>query len=1033
MSDINKIRPKFNQEESLRIVENLYHLEGTIKELPSERDQNYLVKTTTGDNFVLKIAASSEKRKTLEFQNDVMNHISNSVYCPKIVHTRDDKQISVVTGTDNRKYFVRLLTYLPGDMFGNIKNPSSGLLFDLGRAIASLTRSLQNYSHPAAKREFHWDLRNATSVIRQYREYQRSQDKLDVIEYFLDFFEREIKPYLPRLKKSVIHNDANDYNIVIDHSRLGKDRIGIIDFGDMVHSHTIFELAVATTYAILGKKDPIKAAAYVIGGYHSVFPLTELELELLFILICTRLCMSVSIAAYQQKLEPENEYLKISEKPAWETLKLLKEVHPRFSNYVFRHACKMNPCPQSKVIIDWIKLNYEEFGPILGSDFAGIPHIVFDLDVGSLEFSTLYDFTNKEALNELLFDKIKKANTKVGVGRYNEARAIYTEELFRSETDEGFEYRTIHLGIDLFLKPNSPIYAPLDGRIHSFQNNEGTLDYGPTIILEHEISDGELKFFTLYGHLSPESLNNIEEGMIVNKGELFAHVGSFEHNGGWPPHLHFQMITDMLGRKGDFPGVVSESQRDIWLSICPDPNLILKIPKVSFPEESLSKDEILNLREQMIGPSLSISYKKPLKIVRGYRQYLYDQSGRPYLDCVNNVCHVGHCHPTVVKALQEQAPVLNTNTRYLHDNLVKYAQRLCATLPEPLSVCFFVNSGSEANELALRLARTHTKQRDLIVVDHAYHGNTGSLIDISPYKFDGPGGEGPPSYVHKVIIPDVYRGEYKAHDADAGKKYADDVKDKIQKIQNMGKRVVAFICEPIMSCAGQIVFPKNYLQEAFRNVREAGGVCIADEVQIGFGRVGTHFWGFQTQDVVPDIVTMGKPMGNGHPLAAVVTTPEIANSFNTGMEWFNTFGGNPVSCAVGLAVLDVIENEKLQENAYTVGNYLKDRLKKLMEKHHIIGDVRGLGLFIGVELVLNRETLEPAPKQAAYIVERMKEHGVLLSRDGPKKCPSTIKIKPPLVFTKENADFFVNTLDKVLAEDFVNIQHEGLKNHTADY
>jgi 4-aminobutyrate aminotransferase-like enzyme len=477
----------------------------------------------------------------------------------------------------------------------------------------------------------------------------------------------------------------------------------------------------------------------------------------------------------------------------------------------------------------------------------------------------------------------------------------------------------------------------------------------------------------------------------------------------------------MLGRKGDFPGVISENQRAVWLSICPDPNLILKIPEESFPEESLTEDEILNLREQMIGPSLSISYKKPLNIVRGYKQYLYNQSGRPFLDCVNNVCHVGHCHPTVVKALLEQAAVLNTNTRYLHDKLVKYAQRLCATLPEPLSVCFFVNSGSEANELALRLARTHTKQRDLIVVDNAYHGNTGTLVDISPYKFDGPGGEGPPIYVHKVTMPDIFRGPYKADDTDAGKKYAYDVKKIVQKIQNEVKGVAAFICEPIMSCAGQIVYPKNYLQEAFRYVREAGGVCIVDEVQVGFGRVGTHFWGFQTQNVIPDIVTMGKPMGNGHPLAAVVTTPEIANSFNTGMEWFNTFGGNPVSCAVGLAVLDVIENEKLQENAFTVGNYLKDKLKKLMDKHHIIGDVRGLGLFIGVELVLNRETLEPAPKQTYYVVERMKEHGVLLSRDGPKKCPSTIKIKPPLVFTKENADFLVDTLDKVLAEDFLKI------------
>lgn len=1022
-------RPSLSDKEALRLLDDLYGITGSVHELPSERDQNFYVKTKKDEEYVLKIANIFEKEQTLDLQNKAMLHLANrddSGSYPLMLQTKSNELTTTYQKDEKTSHFVRLVTFIPGKVLAKVNPHNKELLYDFGRFVGETSKLLKFFNHAAANRELYWDLKHAHNIISKYKGHITDPEKRMIVDHFLNEFKAKVLPELSNLRTSVIHNDFNDYNVIVNQGESPNQyQFGIIDFGDMVHSHTIFELAVASTYAILGKKDPIKAAAYVIGGYYSIFPVTELELELLFILICTRLCMSVSIAAYQQKIEPENEYLKISEKPAWDTLKLLKDIHPKFANFVFRKACKMHPSPQSEEVVDWIKSHREEFGTILGSNFPKIPHIVFDLSVGSLELSNLYDFTNKEALSELLFDKMKNINAEVGVGRYNEARAIYTEELFRSESDEGFEYRTIHLGIDLFLKPNSPIHAPLEGRIHSFQNNEGPLDYGPTIILEHEINEGKLKFFTLYGHLSPESLNDIEEGMIFKKGELLAKVGPFEHNGGWPPHLHFQIITDMLGKKGDFPGVISENQRTIWLSICPDPNLILKIPEESFPEEPLTKDENLTLREQIIGRSLSIAYKKPLKIVRGYKQYLYDQVGRPYLDAINNVCHVGHCHPTVVKALQQQAAVLNTNTRYLHDNLVKYAQRLCATLPEPLSVCFFVNSGSEANELALRLARTHTKnhtkQRDLIVVDNAYHGNTGTLVDISPYKFDGPGGEGPPIYVHKVTMPDLYRGKYKADDAGAGKKYADDVRDTIQKIKNEGKGVAAFICEPLMSVAGQIILPKNYLQEAFRYVREAGGVCIVDEVQVGFGRVGTHFWGFQTQNVVPDIVTMGKPMGNGHPLAAVVTTPEIANSFNTGMEWFNTFGGNPVSCAVGLAVLDVIEKEKLQENALIVGNYLKDRIKKLKDKHPIIGDVRGLGLFIGVELVLNRETLEPAPEQTYYVVERMKEHGILLSRDGPKKWPSTIKIKPPLVFTKENADFLVDTLDKVLAEDFINI------------
>jgi len=324
-----------------------------------------------------------------------------------------------------------------------------------------------------------------------------------------------------------------------------------------------------------------------------------------------------------------------------------------------------------------------------------------------------------------------------------------------------------------------------------------------------------------------------------------------------------------------------------------------------------SKDELLELRARYLGRNLSISYRKPLKIVRGERQYLYDETGRSYLDCVNNVCHVGHCHPKVVAAGREQMALLNTNTRYLHDNIIELAGRLTATLPPPLSVCFFVNSGSEANDLALRLARTHTRQRDIIVIDHAYHGHTQSLIDISPYKYDGKGGGGAPPTTHKVMMPDTYRGPYIANDPRAGERYAEQVGRVVEGLERRDRGVAAFIGESALGCGGQVILPAGYLKAVYGYVRAAGGVCIADEVQVGFGRLGTHMWGFEAQGVVPDIVTMGKPMGNGHPLAAVVTTPAVAASFANGMEYFNTFGGNPVSCAVGLAVLEVIEEEGL--------------------------------------------------------------------------------------------------------------------------
>ncbi|HEX9902895.1 MAG TPA: aminotransferase class III-fold pyridoxal phosphate-dependent enzyme, partial [Acidobacteriota bacterium] len=484
-------------------------------------------------------------------------------------------------------------------------------------------------------------------------------------------------------------------------------------------------------------------------------------------------------------------------------------------------------------------------------------------------------------------------------------------------------------------------------------------------------------------------------------------------------HLHFQIVTDLLDRKGEFPGVAPPSRRSLWLGISPDPNLILKIPESEFPAPSRDREEILRQRQARLGPSLSVSYRRPLKIVRGYKQYLYDQDGQAYLDSVNNVPQVGHGHPRVVRAIQSQAAVLNTNTRYLHDNIMEYARRLGQTLPQPLGVFFFVNSGSEANDLALRLAWAHTGRREIIVVDGAYHGNLSSLIEISPYKFDGPGGKGVPPHVQKALLPDVYRGPFRRPDPEAGRKYARSVEEVIQGLRLQGLSPAAFIAESLMSCAGQIVLPEGYLRSVYQAVRAAGGVCIADEVQVGFGRVGTHFWGFETQGVVPDIVTLGKPMGNGHPLGAVITTPEIAASFRTGMEYFNTYGGNPVSCAAGLAVLDVIRDEGLQANALAVGNHLRAGLEKLKDRHPLLGDVRGLGLFLGLELVRDSRTLEPADAEASYIVERMRDKRVLASTDGIFR--NVIKIKPPLVYAKDNADTFLEKLEEVLQEDVLNL------------
>uniref|UniRef100_A0A8C2JWX4 Ethanolamine-phosphate phospho-lyase n=1 Tax=Cyprinus carpio TaxID=7962 RepID=A0A8C2JWX4_CYPCA len=430
---------------------------------------------------------------------------------------------------------------------------------------------------------------------------------------------------------------------------------------------------------------------------------------------------------------------------------------------------------------------------------------------------------------------------------------------------------------------------------------------------------------------------------------------------------------------------------------------------------NLDKQKTIDLRKKHVGPSCKVFFSHdPIKIVRARGQYMYNEKDEKYLDCINNVAHVGHCHPDVVEAGAKQMELLNTNSRFLHDNLVLYAQRLQATLPEKLSVCYFVNSGSEANDLALRLAWQYTGHKDIITLENAYHGHVSSLIDISPYKFHQMAVAEPSQH---ALSPDIYRGKYCEDHPDPATAYAENVKDIIEQAHKKGRKIAAFIAESLQSCGGQVIPPVGYFQKVAQHVRNAGGVFIADEVQVGFGRVGTHFWGFQLQgeDFVPDIVTMGKPIGNGHPMSCVITTREVAESFmSSGMEYFNTFGGNPVSCAIGLAVLDVIEKEDLQGNALHIGSYLTQLLDDLKKRHLLVGDVRGRGLFIGLDLVRNRDKRTPATAEAQDVIYRLKEQRILLSADGPHR--NVLKFKPPMCFSREDAELVVEKIDQILTD-----------------
>ncbi len=1039
--------PRFSADEAARVALERFDVAGELEPLPSERDQNFRVTTGAGERFVLKISQSGEDPALLACQEAMLDRIrGGGAYTfprPRPLSGGEGGTIAHVVGADGARHAVRLLEWVPGRPLAAARPHSSALLREVGAMFGAIDRALDAFDHPGARRPLHWDPRRGLDVIAENLAAVGDAARRALVAHHAAIFRERATPHLGALREAVIHGDGNDHNVLVARAAaedpLAPWRVaGLVDFGDVMRTWLAAEPAIAAAYAMLGKRDPLAAAAAVVGGYHAANALREAELAAVWPLALLRLCTSVVLSARQRAERPDNEYLSVSEAPAWALLERLAGVDASFAHYALRDACGLEPCPAAPAVVAWLRAHGGGAAPVLEPDPRTAPAVVFDLSVGSLELDAVLGRDDDAAAwAEAIFGRMRAEGATLGVGRWDEARRWYASDLFRVDGDEGPEWRTVHLGIDLFAEPGAPVFAPLDGTVHSYRDNVGRLDYGPTIVLRHEPEAGGVAFHTLYGHLDPASLDALAVGRAVRRGERIGSVGAPPRNGGWAPHLHFQIVVDTLGREGDFPGVARPSERRTWLSLSPDPNLLLRVPALT-PEwdgegagsgtpqadgqravahvgaGDVDAAGILDRRRRLLGPSLSVAYRRPLHIVRGWMQHLYDAEGRPYLDAVNNVAHVGHSHPRVVEALRRQAAVLNTNTRYLHETILHYAERLTATLPEPLRVCYFVCSGSEANELALRLARAHTGARDVVVIEGAYHGNTSALVDISPYKFHGPGGAGAPPHVRIAALPDPYRGRYRGAGEEVGRRYADDVRRALDALALDGRRPAAFFAEPLLGCGGQIVPPAGYLAEAFRHVRAAGGVCVADEVQVGFGRVGTHFWAFESQGAVPDIVTLGKPIGNGHPMGAVVTTPEIAASFDNGMEYFNTFGGNPVSCAVGLAVLDVIEAEGLQERARCVGGRLIDGLRSLMETHDAIGDVRGLGLYVGVELVRGRETREPAPRLTAYVAERLRDRGILVGIDGPEH--DVLKVKPPLVFGEEDAERLVGEMGRVLGE-----------------
>jgi 4-aminobutyrate aminotransferase-like enzyme/Ser/Thr protein kinase RdoA (MazF antagonist) len=991
MLEIDDLLSKDGAKEAERWLADAFGLCGTLQPLAGIHDRNFKVTAADGNRYLFKVhAAAGDPRN--ELQAAALRHLEQ--HAPdlpllRLFLGRGGAPLATITDAAGRERCLRLTTWLEGTVWADAAQRGAQSAASLGHLLARLDRSLAGFHHPAPTQPYAWDLANAASR-RDDAVLIAEPERRAAVQAILHRFVIEVAPRLADLPKQVIHGGAHDRNILLDAE---GEVSGLIDFGDLVETWRVNELAIAAATVAIGAKDPIAAILPLVEAYCAEHPIGALEADVLFDLILTRCAVSMAMAARQ----PANGDLRIGGNAVWTVLTAMLAVNRPLAIARLRHAAGHDPVAERRVIEQWILKHGDAFGPVL-------PVSLKRQNLTLLPLGADCDATRGRPFREALQAALAGVKN-TAVGRYGEDRSIY-------DAETGSERRTIHHAIDIYAPAGTPVLAPLSGRIAMIGNDTGVDGFGGIIVLEHEHGTPH-RFWTFYGHLAPASLAGKAIGAAVERGAAIGVLGAPAENGNWPPHVHMQLMTALcFDRAEAIIGLSLRSQWGLWECIFPNPNGILGLPVETGAIVARDPDQLLRMRRQTTSPALSISYDQPLKIVAGEGAYLIAADGRRYLDMVNNVCHVGHSHPRVVAAIARQAAQLNTNTRYLHDNLVEYTQRLTRLLPPELSTVFLVNSGSEANDLALRLAKAHTGGTDVMVLDHAYHGNLSSLIEISPYKFDGNGGAGRPRHVWVTEMPDLYRGRFRTGDAEPGPRYAEKVATLLRDMNGINRRPAAFFVEAILGCGGQLVLPEGYLKAAFEEVRAAGGVCIADEVQIGFGRVGSHFWAFETQDVVPDIVTMGKPIGNGHPLGAVACRPEIAAAFANGMEHFNTFGGNPVSTAAGIAVLDVMRDERLMPNAAAMGAYLRDGFSKLAERHELIGDIRGLDLFIGVELVRDRKTLESAAEETKAIVEAMKGEGILLSTEGPHH--NVLKIKPPLVIAKEDCDFFLETLDRVM-------------------
>jgi 4-aminobutyrate aminotransferase-like enzyme/Ser/Thr protein kinase RdoA (MazF antagonist) len=832
----------------------------------------------------------------------------------------------------------RMMSWVDGVALERAPHWRRSSLHALGQAAGQISRTLADFTHDGLRTYMEWDPRQAVSVVQRLLPEVASNATRSLLTAAL----RSLRDDLPaadktQLPEQAVHLDLTDRNVL---GRFDDDGnftpVGVIDFGDMVWTWRICELAVSI-HAAMGRSltDPLAAAVPVVEGFAAHQPITEAEADRLWTLVLARAATCVAIETVEAIRFPDNDHVRDTAELDTAVLRAALAVDPRLSRSVLRTSCGLAAWPVD--VLDQLR----RADPV---DIVRIPAPA----VGS-------------AWQEVLH---------------------ISDEIADSVAPEAMQ-----LGTTYVLPAASAILAPLDGDVVTSSQTAMTLK----LRLDHTLA---------YLHLDGVR-PTWETGDSVTRGQLVGHAGIDDTSS-----TRDCDVTVQLGIDPAMPRYGKVRDRTAWSALCPDPGLL-----VGHPAPARTELSALDERNRHVAAAQRLYYRTPPQMVRARGQWMFDDTGRRYLDMVNNVAIVGHSHPRITAAAADQLSVLNTNSRFLYRAIAEYADRIADTLPSQLSRIFLVNSGSEAMELALQLARCFTAQRDVIALDGAYHGWTTEVFELCTMPGDRPNWRRELApYVHIADCPDWYRGAHGAQSAP----YLHSLSEACRRAETNGG-LAGFVHEPISGSRGGIAPPPGYLAEAYAIVRAFGGLCIADEVQVGYGRTGKSFWAFEGQNVVPDIVAAAKAAGNGHPVGFIACRADIADAFANQSTFFSTPAGNPVSCRIGSAVLDVIRDERLQDNARDVGEYLAVRLAELADRHREIGAVYGLGLYQGIDLVNGDGSKTPLPASAIdAICERLLELGCIVQPTGLHG--NVLKVKPPLCLERSDAECFLDAVDQMLSE-----------------